>query len=86
MISCFKVSNFNCATGIILLAHKKAKPLIKKVKINKGLINLNKGMPADLMATISKVSPRLPKVIIEEINNAKGSAKGTQVIATTPIR
>lgn len=43
-------------------------------------------MPDDLIATNSNDSPRLPKVMIEEINKASGKASGTQVIATTPIR
>ena len=42
-------------------------------------------MPADFMATISKVSPRFPKVIMPESSMDKGNAKGTQCITTKPI-
>ena len=43
----------------------------------KGRIKRNKEIPADLIATNSKVSPRLPKVIMEEIRIAMGMAKGS---------
>ena len=56
----------------------------KAVTIN-GRMNRNKGMPADLIATNSKVSPRFPKVIIEESKTASGSDKGTMVAATKEI-
>ena len=36
-------------------------------------------MPADLIATNSKLSPRLPNVIKEESNTANGNANGTKV-------
>ena len=39
-----------------------------------GRINLSREIPADLMATSSKLSPRLPKVIIDEIRIAMGIA------------
>ena len=44
-----------------------------------GRINLNKEIPDDLMATSSKLSPSLPKVIIEESKMAIGSASVTNV-------
>ena len=44
------------------------------------------GIPAAFMATISNVSPKFPNVMMEESSNANGNAKGTQVMATTPIR
>jgi hypothetical protein len=34
-------------------------------------------MPADFIATSSKVSPRFPNVINEDINTASGNDKGT---------
>jgi hypothetical protein len=37
------------------------------------------------MATISKVSPRFPKVIMPESNIDRGKAKGTQCTTTKPI-
>ena len=37
-----------------------------------GRINLNNEIPEDFMATSSKLSPRLPKVMIEEIRIAIG--------------
>lgn len=42
-------------------------------------------MPAALIATISKVSPRLPKVIIPDSNILNGKASGTQCTTTKPI-
>ena len=49
-------------------------------------MNLINGIPADFIATSSNVSPRFPKVIMEESSNARGSARGTQVTATRPVR
>lgn len=45
---------------------------------NNGLINLSKEIPADLIATSSKLSPRFPKVINEDNNTARGNARGTK--------
>lgn len=42
-----------------------------------GRMKRNKDMPADLMATSSKLSPRFPNVINEESSTANGSASGT---------
>jgi hypothetical protein len=39
-----------------------------------GLMNRNNDIPEDLMATSSKLSPRFPKVMIEEIKMAIGIA------------
>ena len=39
-----------------------------------GLMKRNREIPDDLMATSSKLSPRLPKVMIEEIRMAIGMA------------
>jgi hypothetical protein len=50
--------------------------------INKGLINRNREMPADLMATNSKLSPKFPKVMMDEIKIAKGRASGIAVTVT----
>src|SRR5688572_260352 len=44
---------------------------------NNGRINRSNEMPADLMATNSKLSPRLPNVIREESSIARGNANGT---------
>ena len=82
MISYFKAFSLRLATGIILLANKKATPLIKMATTSKGIIKRNKGMPADLMATNSKLSPRFPNVIIDESSNESGNARGTAVAAT----
>ena len=38
----------------------------------------NREMPDDLMATSSKLSPRLPNVINEERRIASGNASGTR--------
>jgi len=42
----------------------------------------NSEIPADLIATNSKLSPRLPKVIIDDIKIDSGSAKGMAVAVT----
>jgi len=85
MISYFKEVNFICVTGIILFANKNAMPAKKMVKINKGRINRTKGIPAALIAINSKLSPILPKVIIEENNNASGRAVVMVLTETNPI-
>jgi hypothetical protein len=84
MISYFNADNFNWVTGIILFANKNASPQINKVMINKGRMKRNKGIPAALMATNSKLSPKFPKVIIEENKSASGKAVGTQNKVTSP--
>ena len=58
---------------------------INKAVTIRGRMNRSKGMPADLIATNSKVSPRFPKVIIEESKTARGRDKGTMVAATKEI-
>jgi hypothetical protein len=65
-----------------LLADTNAMPVINIDTTKRGRINLNKGIPADLIATNSNVSPRLPKVMIDESNIANGKAKGTAVADT----
>lgn len=52
-------------------------PQMIRLVINRGRIKRNKGMPADFIATSSNVSPRLPKVMMEESNTARGKASGT---------
>lgn len=47
-----------------------------------GRIKRNSGMPADLIATVSKLSPSFPNVMIEESNTASGKASGTAVAVT----
>ena len=44
-----------------------------------GRINLSKEMPADFIATSSKLSPRLPNVMMDEIKIAIGMAKDDKV-------
>lgn len=46
--------------------------------MNNGRINRSREMPADLMATSSKLSPRLPNVINDDKRIESGSAKGTK--------
>lgn len=53
-------------------------------KINSGRIKRTKGIPADLMAMISKLSPRFPKVMIDEKSKAKGIAVVNMLIDTRP--
>ena len=81
-ISYSMVVNFKLATGIKKLEMQKATPAMNIDTINRGLINRNREMPADLMATNSKLSPKLPKVMIDEIKIAKGSASGIAVTVT----
>ena len=84
MISYFNADNFFCVTGMMLFANKNARPLTKTAKINNGRINRSKGIPADLIAINSNLSPKLPKVMMEENSNDKGSAVGIQKSVTNP--
>jgi hypothetical protein len=68
------------ATGMKLLLKKNAKPLTRIIKISNALMNLNKDIPEDFIATNSKFSPKLPNVIIEARRMLKGSASGTRVV------
>ena len=70
----------------MLLANKKEIPAIRTATIKSGLIKRSRGIPADLMATNSKLSPRLPKVMMEESSKARGKARGTQLTATSPVK
>lgn len=56
-------------------------PIIVAV-IKSGRIKRDKEIPADFMATNSKVSPRFPNVIIDDNNIANGRAKGISVAET----
>ena len=62
-----------------------ATPAIMMATTNKGRMKRSNGIPADLMATNSKLSPRLPKVMIEEIKMAKGNASGIAVTVTYEV-
>ena len=84
MISYFKLVSFICVTGIILLENKKAMPAKKIVNINSGRIKRISGIPAALMAISSKLSPKFPKVMMEENNKAKGSAVVKVLTETNP--
>ena len=59
-------------------------PASKIAKIKSGRIKRTKGMPADLMAMSSKLSPRFPNVMIEEKSKAKGMAVVNMLIDTRP--
>ena len=48
------------------------------VTTKSGRINRSRDIPADFIATNSKLSPRLPNVISEESKTASGSASGTR--------
>ena len=68
------VLNLRFAKGITLFAKKK---LIKQRIIEKktrGLIKRSREIPEDLIATSSKLSPRFPNVMIEEMSMAIGIA------------
>lgn len=62
-----------------LFAKRKASTQSNIEIKNTGLINRNSEMPADLIATSSKLSPRFPNVMSEESNTANGKARGTSV-------
>lgn len=53
-------------------------------KIKSGRMKRISGMPADLMAMSSKLSPRFPNVMIEENSNANGMAVVNMLIDTSP--
>ena len=67
------------------MLNPKAIPQMNSEQINSGRIKRSRGMPADLMATSSNVSPRLPKVMMEESSTARGRASGTRVAQTYKI-
>ena len=60
--------------GITLSAYQNAKIVSNKDTMAKGAIILLMGIPADFMATTSKRSPILPKVISDANRIANGSA------------
>ena len=62
-----------------------ARPASNIEIINRGLVKRSSPIPADLIATSSKVSPRFPKVIIDESNTASGRASGTRVALNKAI-
>ena len=70
---------------MILLENKKAIPAKKIEKINKGRMNLIRGMPAALIAMSSKLSPKFPKVMMDEKSNAKGNAVVKVLTDTSPM-
>ena len=59
------------------MENKKATPQISNVTKNNGRMNRSKEMPADLIATSSKLSPSRPNVINDESKIASGNANGT---------
>ena len=69
---------------MILFANKKATPDKTRAKIKSGRIKRINGMPADLIAINSKLSPRLPKVMMDEKSNAKGIAVVNILTDTKP--
>ena len=81
-ISYKSVVNFKLATGITKLERKKEKQHKSAATKNKGRIKRNNGIPADLIATNSKLSPKFPKVIMDEIKTANGNANVIIVTVT----
>ena len=69
---------------MMLLANKNAMPARKIAKIKRGRIKRTNGIPADLIATNSKLSPRFPKVMIDENSNASGIAVVNMLTETRP--
>jgi hypothetical protein len=61
------------------LLNANARPDNKIAVTSNGRINRNNPIPADLIATSSKVSPRLPNVIMDDNKTANGRASGTSV-------
>jgi len=70
--------------GIILFANKNAIPERKMVKTKTGRIKRINGIPAAFIATSSKLSPKFPKVIIEENNKERGNERVMVLMATSP--
>jgi hypothetical protein len=52
---------------------------------NKGLMNRSNEIPADLIATNSKLSPRFPNVMIDDIKIDRGKANGIAVAVTYAV-
>ena len=69
---------------MILLANKNATPESKMVNKKMGRIKRINGIPAALIATNSKLSPKLPKVIIEENKRESGKERVMVLMATNP--
>ena len=85
LMSYSMVVNLRFATGITKFEMRNAMMEMQKDTTNKGLINRNNEIPADFMATNSKLSPRLPKVMMEEIKIASGNANGIAVAVTYAV-
>ncbi len=60
-------------------------PPIRIAITNRGCIKRSRGIPADFIATNSKLSPNAPKVMIEESKRARGKARGTMEAAYKPM-
>lgn len=67
------------ATGMTLLLKLKARADRSTAMISNGRMNRSNPMPADFIATNSKVSPRFPNVMIDDSKTASGNANGTSV-------
>ena len=66
----------------MLFENKNAPPLNKSETMIKGDITFCNDSPDDLSATNSKCSPKLPKVMSDESNKARGNANGKVFRAT----
>src|SRR5258708_2998824 len=86
IISYLSVFILRLATGSTLLLKKKATKVSRILTKKRGRRKRSREIPADFMATSSKVSPRLPRVMIEERSTASGRARGTTVAATYTSR
>ena len=60
---------------------KKAPTLMKAMRMISGFMVFSRGMPADLMESSSRFSPRLPKTMREASSMANGSAMGIRLRA-----
>ena len=58
---------------------------MKTETTSNGLMKRSKEMPADFIATNSKLSPRLPNVMIEDIKIDNGNANGIAVAVTYAV-
>ena len=70
---------FFCAYGMTLFEKKNAPMHTMAMNIVSERMMRNSEMPADFMASSSKLSPKLPNVISDANKMANGSANGTEV-------
>ena len=75
------IKDYVSGLGKYVLENSKAMAAMIRATIARGRIIRRVEIPADLRATISYLSPKLPKVIREERRTAKGNAIEVRVMA-----